>query len=351
MSFLVRHGAVVEDGLVSHFGNPEKERFATSGETILADLSHLSLIRVQGDDARSFLNSQLSIDVSLLDDRHSQLAAYCNAKGRMLALFRLFRRGAGYYLQLPAPLQDAITDRLRLYVLRAKVILASADQELRCFGLAGPKVADLLDEAGLPPPQKDDTCATVNDITLLRMPGSRLRYEIVAPTATAIQLWERLQTTAAPVGAGCWSWLDIHAGVPTILPQTSEAFVPQMTNLDALEAINFKKGCYPGQEIVARMHYLGRLKQRMYLAHIDNDTPPKPGDVIVAPDLPNQTAGTVVDAQPAPAGGHDLLVVMQITSAQAGEARLHDASGSRLRLQPLPYSLPPTKMAAKQDFL
>ncbi|MDO8706971.1 MAG: hypothetical protein Q7J84_18745, partial [Sulfuricaulis sp.] len=132
----------------------------------------------------------------------------------------------------------------------------------------------------------------------------------------------------------------IMAGIPSVHPGTIEEFVPQMANLEAVGGVNFKKGCYPGQEIVARMQYLGKLKQRMYRAHVAGDVVPRPGDSIFAPDFPGQSAGTVVDAQAAPDNGYDLLAVIQISSAAAGKLHLASETGARLTLQSLPYSIP-----------
>ncbi|MDO8705651.1 MAG: hypothetical protein Q7J84_11975, partial [Sulfuricaulis sp.] len=132
----------------------------------------------------------------------------------------------------------------------------------------------------------------------------------------------------------------IMAGIPSVHPGTIEEFVPQMANLEAVGGVNFKKGCYPGQEIVARMQYLGKLKQRMYRAHVQGGVLPRPGDAIFAPDFPGQSAGTVVDAQAAPDNGYDLLAVIQISSAGAGELHLKNEIGQLLSLQPLPYTLP-----------
>ena len=141
-----------------------------------------------------------------------------------------------------------------------------------------------------------------------------------------------------PTGPQAWTWLDITAGVPRIDAATSEQFVPQMVNLELLSGVDFKKGCYPGQEIVARMHYLGRLKQRMYRAHAESAV--TPGTSVFAPDLPGQPTGAVIASAVAPAGGYDLIAVLQLSSAAGGVLHLGSATGSTLQLLPLPYALP-----------
>jgi folate-binding protein YgfZ len=219
------------------------------------------------------------------------------------------------------------------------VTLESVDAELVSIGLSGPDAKKILTEAAGFAPGGDNGCETREDVTIMSLPGPHPRYEIVAPIAAVEKLWERLKSKATPIGPAVWAWLDIMAGIPSVHPGTNEEFVPQMANLEIVGGVNFKKGCYPGQEIVARMQYLGRLKQRMYRAHVENDALPRPGDSIFAPDFSGQSAGTVVDAQASPDNGYALLAVIQISSAEAGELHLGSETGPKLSLQPLPYSV------------
>jgi len=340
-SFLQQQGAVLEKDRVSDFGKPEAERRAAAQGNVLADLSDLSLIRARGKDTINFLNGQLSNDIRQLDATHSQLASWCSPKGRMLTIFRLFRRGDDILLQLPASLQETTLKRLKMFVLRAKVRLENVDAELVSFGVSGPDAEKLLRDAAGFAPKEVNSCETRDEIMAIRLPGPHPRFEIVAPTDAAMNMWSNLKDKATPVGPPVWAWLDIMAGIPGVHPETSEAFVPQMANLEIVGGVNFKKGCYPGQEIVARMQYLGKLKQRMYRAHGEGDTLPQPGDSIFAPDFPGQSAGTVVASQPAPDKGADLLAVIQISSADAGELHLGSETGPEISLQSLPYSVTP----------
>ena len=338
-SFIQNQGAVLEGNRVQHFGHPVEERRAAAGGNVLADLSDFSLIRARGGDTQNFLNGQLSNDIRQLDASHSQLASWCSPKGRMMVIFRLFRRGNDYLLQLPAALQENTLKRLRMFVLRSKVTLENVDTELTFIGLSGPDAESMLHDLAGFAPKGDSACETRGEMTIISLPGPQPRFEIVAPTTAVINLWDALKPKTTPVGPSAWAWLDIMAGIPSVHPGTNEEFVPQMANLEVVGGVNFKKGCYPGQEIVARMQYLGRLKQRMYRAHVKSDTAPRPGDAIFAPDFPGQSAGTVVEAQPSPDGGHDLLAVIQISSAEAGELHLGSETGPKLSLQPLPYSV------------
>lgn len=345
-TFLQQQGAKLENDRVQHFGDAAGERRAAAKENVLADLSDLSLIRTHGPDTQNFLNGQLSNDLRALDATHSQLAAWCSPKGRMLAIFRLFRRNDDTLLQLPASLLESTLKRLKMFVLRAKVTLDQADNELVTLGISGPGTEKLLrDATGFAPTIVDD-CETRHDITAIKIAGPQPRFEIIAPTEAAKKLWNALKNNAAPVGPPVWQWLDIMAGIPSVAPETSEAFVPQMANLEIVGGVNFKKGCYPGQEIVARMQYLGRLKQRMYRAHFEGDAMLRPGDDIFAPNFPGQSAGTVVAAQPAPDHGFDFLAVIQISSAEVGDLHLGRENGPAFSLESLPYSVSP---AAKTE--
>jgi hypothetical protein len=260
----------------------------------------------------------------------------------MLASLRLFRRDGAICLQLPAALLEGVLKRLRMFVLRAKAELRDASDEWVRIGLAGDCAPALLDAHLRETPAEADQVVQERDLTCIRLPGPVPRFELVGPVEAIQPLWEALEQRARPSGRGHWALLDIRAGLPTVLPATAEAFVPQMANMQLLDGVSFKKGCYTGQEVVARMQYLGKLKRRMYLAHVDTGTLPAPGDELFAADSASgQGAGKVVDAQPAPEGGYDLLAVVEIASADAGDVRLRGPGGPRLAFMPLPYALDP----------
>jgi folate-binding protein YgfZ len=339
-SFLKGEGGVFADGRLVHFGNPGQERASAANDTVLVDLSHLALIRARGPDAVPFLQGQLSNDIRLVDGQHCQLTSYSNPKGRMLAILRVFRQGEDYLLQLPESLREDIVKRLRMFVMRSKVTIDNAD-DFVALGISGPQATPLVQQIMGSVPLQPDECVNRDMLSAIRLPGLLPRFAVVTTTGEAMRIWRDCSSRAQRCAPPVWSWLDIMAGLPTVLPETSEAFVPQMTNLELVGGVNFKKGCYPGQEIVARMQYLGRLKQRMYRAHTETGPRPLPGMDIHAPDFGDQSAGTVVDAQPSPRGGYDLLAVIQISSAQAGELYLDNRQGPRLSIEPLPYPIPP----------
>jgi folate-binding protein YgfZ len=185
-------------------------------------------------------------------------------------------------------------------------------------------------------PQDTHGVAHTPGVTVIRLPGSR--HEIVAARDKAQAMLESLGSKAGSTPEE-WELREIRAGIPTILPATQEEFVPQMVNLDLIGGVSYDKGCYPGQEIVARMHYRGTLKQRMVLANIPGADPPQPGEKLYSPGFGEQACGTIVNAARSPEGGHDILAVIQISSAAKGEVRWKSLDGTALTFMPLPYKV------------
>ncbi len=304
----------------------------------LCPLSEFRLIRVAGKDAFTFLNDQLSNDLRAVSEEASQLSGYCNPKGRLYAVFRVFMRGADYYLRAAA--DNATIDRLRMFVLRAQVTL-SEDTALGGIGLIGADAARLLSAAALPAPAAASGAARHGEYSVIRAPGACARYEIHAPHAQLAALWETLAADAAPAG-GVWRLYDVFSGIPNIHPQTRELFVPQMVNLDLVNALSFSKGCYPGQEVVARMHYRGKLKRRMYrFASKQSRARPAPGDAVFVPAYSAaQPSGEIVDACALPGGALAGLASLRIQGLEpGGEIRLGAPDGAVARIEPLPYDL------------
>ncbi len=336
-SFLLSQGASIEDTHVIHFGNFPREIEAVARNTILCDLSHFGIIQFGGDDARSFLQGQLSNDVSKINSALAQYTAYCSPKGRVLANGLLLLSTTGYWLQLPQELIEPVRKRLSMFVLRSKVNTINVSDESVVFGISGENAAVALErEIGTVPLEMHEV-QQHDDVMIVKVGAAR--YEIFLAANRAPELWQRLSQTAQPVGSGCWDWLTIRAGIPVITLATQEQFVPQMINYEIVNGISFEKGCYPGQEIVARTKYLGKLTRRMYLAHIQADTPPHTNDALFSQDMGDQPCGAVVNAALAPGGGVDALVVLLINSASKASIHLNSLVGSKLDLLQLPYSV------------
>jgi tRNA-modifying protein YgfZ len=338
--FLTTRGAqIAEDGGV-RFAGHGSSRLGDPGDCALFDLSHLGLIAVGGEDAESFLQGQLTNDIRELSPIHTQLSSHCSPKGRMLASFRVLRLGDTIYLQLPRERLPDSLKRLRLYVLRAKVTLEDASDTLIRIAIAGDCAAAALARLGLVIPERDEDLATTDGVSLLRLPSPIPRFELIGDVAALSGHWDSLSQVAVPSGPDVWALYDIRAGIPNIFGETVEAFVPQMANMQLIDGVSFTKGCYTGQEVVARMQYLGKLKRRMYWAEVEAQTAPRPGDELHAPaSTSEQASGRVVDARPAGPGRYELLAVVEIDAAEGGEVRL-GGQGPLLRLRPPPYGFP-----------
>lgn len=300
------------------------------------ELTHLAVIGFAGEEARTFLHSQLTCDVNALDLNRSVYGSYCTPKGRILATFLLWHTAEGFYMQLPSSLRESIQKRLSMYVLRAKVKIVDAGPQWVKLGYSGGAAASHIERTLGVVPHHEHQLVTTPEAMIVRLPGDR--YEILLSRDCESATVERLRYGTEVASPTHWDWLDIRAGVPTITPPTQEQFVPQMVNLDLIGGLSFSKGCYPGQEIVARTHYLGRLKQRMYLAHLESGEP-RPGDKLYSADLGDQASGMIVNAAPAPESGFDALAAIQIASAKGGALHWKSPDGPELKLLPLPYEV------------
>jgi hypothetical protein len=338
-AFLVDAGAEFATDTVVHFGNPVREQEVALTGLVFSDLDFQGVIAVHGEDSGAFLQSQLSNDINRLDQHVNQLNAYCTPKGRILGLLRAFRQDDNWYLRLPADTLEAVLQRLRMFVLRAAVTLEDASDNFIRIGISGEAApAELLKLAGRIPDQPGQTVAA-GKLLILRIAGIQPRFEVYASSLDAAKsLWDGLNVRGAPVGNSAWRLLEILAGIPNVFAATTEIFVPQMTNLQLVGGVSFRKGCYPGQEIVARMQYLGTLKRRMYLGTVETDGVVAPGDLLFSAQDHEQPAGRIVDAQPHPDGGQAALAVIQIKYAEADDVHLGASDGPVFCRQPLPYA-------------
>ena len=299
-------------------------------------LNGWGLLRFSGEHAESFLQAQLSCDVTVTAGGKSTYGSYCTPQGRVLATFLLWRAGADYFMQLPLPLCAPLHKRLSMYILRSKVKAADASSEYALAGVSGGEAVQIVSNVlgGVPPSAHD--VMQFETATVMRLAPDR--FEIVTPVAHKAVVLAGLSAASVEADGYGWARLDMNAGIPWVTPATQEAFVPQMLNLDLIGAVSFSKGCYPGQEIVARAHYRGQVKQRMYRARIAGDV--HEGDRLFSADMGDQASGTVVNAVPADAGGCDVLAVIQRSSVDAGRVHWKSLEGPLLQFMPLPYFVP-----------
>lgn len=294
----------------------------------IASVSHLGVIRALGEDAAQFLHGQLTNDFALLDLQHARLAAFCTAKGRMLASFIGFKRSNDEILLLcDRSLLAPTLKRLSMFVLRAKCKLSDATAEFTLHGLAGGAAAQALGPAAVPWTKTDDGDASL--IALYPAAGQP-RALRVAPVGTPLPEGPALSEAD-------WLWSEVASGIATLSAPVVDAFVPQMLNYESVEGVNFKKGCYPGQEVVARSQFRGTLKRRAYIAHAAAEVAVG-AEVFNTADL-EQPCGTVVQVASAPSGGFDTIVSLQISAAQEGSLQVGATDGVALALLPLPYAL------------
>ncbi len=296
-----------------------------------ARLTDWGVIRARGDDVASFLHGQLSSDVAHLDASHARLAGYCSAKGRMLASFIVWRANDGdILLACSADLLEATLKRLRMFVLRAKCVLSDASAEVPLYGLCGPLATAWLADAA---PGEAWEKRERDGLAAIRLPDAMDRARYLCAAATAPPL--------PPLNQDAWRWLEVRSAVARVGRATAEQFVPQMLNFEVLGGVDFRKGCYPGQEVVARSQYRGSIKRRSFLFETDGDA--HAGDDVFHSDDPAQPAGKVANAAPpldGPGSGSVVLVEVKLAALESGSLHLGTPNGPQLRRVALPYELP-----------
>jgi len=340
LQFLAGQGARFDDsGSVASFGDSPLPPAPAEG--FIAPLTDLGLIAASGADAADFLHNQLTNDVENLGSAEARLAGYCSPKGRLLATFLTWRTADQILLQLPRAIQPAIQKRLQMFVLRSKVKLEDASERLVALGIGGSAATSALAHWFPLLPSAPYATASSDAGTLIRVADAfgAPRYQWIATEAQAQAAWAALSAALPACGTQVWRLADIDAGIPQVTAPTQEQFVPQMVNYEAVGGVNFRKGCYPGQEVVARSQYLGKLKRRMLPAHVDAPQAQAGMEVFSDAD-PDQPCGMVVNAEALPQGGFACLVELKTAAAQAGGIHLGSAGGPLLQLRALPYALP-----------
>jgi folate-binding protein YgfZ len=323
---------------------PQLARLASSDDKItsfITPLDELGLIAFTGEEAAHFLHNQLTNDIEHLRITDARLAGYCTPKGRLLATFLVWKTPESIMLQLPREILSAIQKRLQMFVMRAKAKSADVSEQHVIFGLTGASATSALSKWFTTLPAVSYSTATSDAGTLIRVADAfnSPRYIWVTTPDFAVASWPELTQSLTPADAATWRLTDIHAGIPQVTLATQEKFVPQMINFEVVGGVNFKKGCYPGQEIVARSQYLGKLKRRMMLATIATQDATAGMDVFSSED-PEQPCGMIVNAERSSPNQMDCLVEIKTASTESGSIHLGAAQGPTLRFQALPYALP-----------
>jgi len=310
---------------------------AAPAAAVFAPLAAVGYLEFEGADAASFLQGQLSNDVLGLAIGDAHWTSYNSPKGRMLATMLLWHATAtSYRAFVAADLAPSLRQRLAMFVMRAKVIVTDRTPGGACFGIAGTDAIPAV-RAALGAAAAAGHGVTRDDLDIVATPDGRVL--LYAPAEVRVDIEQRLAAQAARVDATHWDWHGIAAGIPVVGAATQDRFIAQAANWDLVGGVNFRKGCYPGQEIIARMQYLGKLKERLVRLHHDGPAP-APGTPLYSPVFGDQACGTVANAAPAPTGGSDVLAVTQTSATASGPLHLGQPDGPALTLLSLPYAVP-----------
>jgi len=314
----------------------------SSKATQVVPLIHQRVLSIHGPDTEKFLQGQLTCDVSEVFNRGSGLGAHCNIKGHMLSLFRLMKtQQNGIWMRMHHSIFDSAAANLKKYMIFSKAEAEEVSANISGLGLLGPGAQALVEKLFDRSPSEDNGALLLSNGIVVRVPGDR--FEIWMDSEALCELIKQLPDAVGIGATDDWLLSEIDAAIPDLRAETQEAFIPQMTNFQALSGVSFKKGCYTGQEIVTRLQHRGQLKKPMYIAEVESDTCPQAGQTISSPDKDN--AGQVVFAAPCEKSGergenrYRLLAV--IVKNLAESAPLSLAGGAQLTLQPLPYTLDP----------
>ncbi|MBD3777193.1 MAG: folate-binding protein YgfZ [Thiotrichales bacterium] len=344
--FLLQLGAQFDaSGKISTFGQPEIERFLIKHGPVITSLCHQALLKVSGNDAFTFLQGQLSNDLGEVTDNQAQYSAYCDPQGQVLAIFLIFKFRGDFYLSFDGSLKESIQKRLKMFVLRSAVQIEDVSHDFIHIGFAG-EFADLDVQRRLSTKIKEiyacgpAQAEQLQDSFIVKVPGPYHRYEIFGPAEQMQYAWTRLRENSDLTNSYDWDLLNIAAGIADIEQATSGKTVAQFLNLDKIGAINFKKGCFPGQEIIARIHYRGKVTKRLLRLHLDSVEAFNAGDTLTLTDDSGKNHNLdIIKARPDIFKGTLCLAVGTLKSLENAEGQLKLSNGATAIIEPLPYSI------------
>ncbi len=344
--FLTNQGAKFDNkNNIETFGLPDIEHFMVKHGPIITDLSKQALIQVTGEDSFSFLQGQFSNDLKDVSNEKAQLTSYCSPQGKVLAIITIFKIDNSYLLSFDESLKETILKRLTMFKMMAKVELKEVSEELIQIGYAG-EFADLDMQRDLSIKIKElHQSAKLNleeikDITIIKIPGPYHKYILFGEINQIQKVWQILKANGEAIGTINWTLLDIIAGQPTINQNTSDKFIAQFINLDKLDAINFKKGCYPGQEVIARMHYRGKATKRMLRIHTSIKLQLQANDEIKLQDENQRNYKfIVISSAPEIYEGTIFLAISTVKALESVTGDLKDQDGNIYSIEPMPYAL------------
>ncbi len=336
-SFLKNAGAEFSHNILKNFGNPQQERQIISNGDVMSDLSHWAALEVSGEESESFLQNQLTNDLQELQIGNSQLSGWCTPKGRLLVLFRVIKLdNSQFLLLLPSALSESIQKRLQMFVMRSKVTITDRSDSTIRIGLSGPNAVHQLEPLTSTIPADVDQGVIQDHLQIIRLhTASHPRFLLLTQVDQAKEIWSHLDVQSTPISQHPWELLNIRAGLPAIELRTQESFVPQMINLENLNGLSFTKGCYPGQEVVARMQYLGKAKRSLYRIML-HDGAPAAGDALQSPSSSSpQGAGEIVSIEQNGEDHWEGLAVIEDVVSETGDITLESASNIEVLVTPI----------------
>ncbi|BBP46136.1 tRNA-modifying protein YgfZ [Thiosulfatimonas sediminis] len=345
-TFLLSQNAQFDEtGKIQTFGTPELERYLIKHGPVLTSLSHQALLKVSGDDAQAFLQGQLTSDINQVSDTQAQMSAYCDPKGNVLAIFTVFKYQGDFYLSFDGSLSQSIQKRLQMFVMRSAVKIEDVANQLIQIGFAG-EFADIDVQRRLESKVKTvfETALSkdpsIADVLIIKVPGPYHKYAIFGPAEQMQTVWTKLRVNCDVTNHNDWQLLDIAAAVPNVTDKTSGQFTAQFLNLDKFSAISFKKGCFPGQEIIARIHYRGKITKRMLRIRLQENLDLHAGDVLALTDSQGKIHKLdVINCRADIFNGCLCNAIGTLKSLDAVEGELQSSEGQSAIIEPLPYSI------------
>ncbi len=332
-------------GQITTFGHAELERFLIKNGPVLTSLTHQSLIKVSGSDALTFLQGQLATNIEHINESTAQFSSYCDPKGQVLAVFVIFKYQESFYLNFNQTLKESILKRLSMFIMRSDVQLTDVSDSMIHIGFAG-EFADLELQRSLNTKIKNEyetqhiDLDGMRDICAIKVPGPYHKYDFFGPSDQMRKVWTILKNNAEVTNSYDWNLLNIAAGIPDVNTQTRAQFLAQFLNLDKLHAIDFKKGCFPGQEMIARVHYRGKVTKRMFRIRCEALQELKPGKILFLTDQEGKSHKlTIILTNPGIHEGTLCLAVGTLKSLSTIEGGLTTESGHPAFIEPLPYSI------------
>lgn len=335
-TFLLSEGAHIDNDIVRNFGDPQHETMAALTENVIVDLSYLAVIKITGTDAATFLNNQFTSDITQLSNGHVQLSAWCNPKGQVIANFIIINLADDYFILLSHALKDRFIKRLQMFVLRAVVTIEDCYDSLQCIGFKSTDIEQIEGIEITDLQTKSKHAFRQDEQILFSLPVNQKRKIIFGPVDSLRHVWLKLSKICTRIGSQYWQLYDVLDGLPWIQSNTSETYLPQLLNLDHLHGLSFDKGCFPGQEVIARLHYRGKYKRRLFIANIDTESTINSGAKIYMDSI-EKSVGTILNIAPHPTKGQYALAILNVEHAISKHLHLGESNDPFLKISTPAY--------------